>query len=821
MPDLRIAFRSLRAAPIATTVAVLSLALGIGANAAIFSLVNALLIRRLPVKQPEQLALLTTTTPLDYRANYSFRTFDELRTHAAGFDGVVAFSNCCATSQLTVGGRTESVDHRYVSGNFFSVLGVQSVLGRVFVDADENLAGADGVPALISYSLWRRTFNSDRDVVGARIVVDRRPATIVGVLPPRFGGFEVERPFELALPITLLNRPPFDVDSATLNVVLRLKPGHSLAESTRVLRATQPEIRLASMPLRDPPPDFLTDPFALTLVGTGMSRLRDRFAQPLVALLTLVTLVVLIAAGNIANLQLARGLERRHELSVRMALGAGRWRLMRQLVTEALVVASSGAIGGLLFAHWASRALLARLSAGSDPIELDASLDWRLLAFTAVVLVATALFSGVMPAVRATRLTPIGALASHGRGCAGQRVGRVPNGLLVIQIAVSLTLLVTAGLFVRTFARLAALPFGNDRDRVLEVTVEAPTVPAIDKNALYHRLVKGAAAVPGVAVAGGAMNPPLAGTLVGDYVVSDTDTVPPVNAPQIHQADLITPGMLDAWGLPVVAGRDFDEHDSLTGVRVALVNEAFRRRFFPGRALVGTPLGFTLRRPQYGDVTLPRMTVVGIVSDAVFRSVRQPAEPTMYFPLAQINWPILNTYFFIAVRSAAVSPALLAQNVRSALLALNADLQLRIQPLTERVNGTLAQDRLVADLAEFFGAFGLLLAALGLYGMTAYWVAQRRGEIGVRLALGADPAAVVRLVLTRVALLVGIGVATGALLSVWAVKLVAGLLYGVTPTDPVTHTVAVAVLVAVGVAAGALPAWRASRTDPAEILRDE
>jgi putative ABC transport system permease protein len=820
LQDFRLAVRALRTAPIVTAAAVLSLALGIGANTAIFSLVNALLIRMLPVREPGRLALLTTATPVSYNLNYSFKTLDALRRHADAFDGVVAFSNCCATSQLIIGTRTETVDHRYVSGNFFSVVGVQPVLGRVFADADERLAGAEGLPAVIAYSLWQRIFNGDPHAIGMRVVVDRRPATIVGVLPPRFGGFEIGRPFEIALPLTLLTLSPYDVDTVSFNVALRLKRDVSLAEATQVLRAMQPELRLASMPAKNPGPEFLRDPLTLRFAGAGISPLRDQFARPLVALLALVSLVLLIAAGNVANLQLARGMERRHELSVRLALGAERRHLVRQLMTEALVVASCGAIGGLLLAQWASGVLLARLSATREPIVLDLALDWRMLAFTGVGMVATTVFFGVMPALQATHVAPIDALKQQGRGTVGERGVRVSNGLLVIQIAVSLALLVAAGLFVRSFENLTGLSFGDDRNRVLEVRVAAPTVPAIDRNTFYRRLVKAAAAVPGVVVAGGAMNPPLAGTLVGDYVVSDTDAVPPMNAPQLHQSDMITPGMLEAWGLHVVSGRDIDDRDALSGARVVLVNEAFVRRFFPGRALVGTPLAFTFRSPQAGDFTFPRMTVVGVVGDAVFRSIREPAEPTIYLPLAQISGAILNTYFFVAARSASASPALLAGNVRSALLDLNPDLQLTIQPFADRVNATLAQDRLVAELAQFFGAFGLLLAAVGLYGMTAYSVVRRRREVGVRLALGAAPAAIVRLVLVRGASLIAIGVAAGTLLSLGAVKLVAGLLYGIAPRDPLTLVVAVMALSAVGAAATWLPAWRASRIDPAEILRD-
>jgi putative ABC transport system permease protein len=818
MQDLRLAVRTLRAMPIVTAVAIVSLMLGIGANTAIFSLINGLLIRKLPVREPERLALLTTAAPISYNLNYSFKTFDELRRRGSAFDGFIAFSNCCGTSQLTIGTRTESVDHRYVSGNFFSVLGVQPALGRVFGAEDERIA-AEGVPAVISYRVWQRVFSGDPRTVGMRVVVDRQPATIIGVLPPQFGGLEIDHPFEIVLPVTLLTLPPFDVDSVGLNVVVRLKQGMSLASASQVLRAIQPEIRLAAMPAKNASPDFLRDPFTLKFAGAGISRLRDQFGRPLQVLLALITLVLLIAAGNIANLQLARGLERRDELSLRIALGAGRWHLVRQLVAEALLVASCGAVGGLILAQWAGPILLARLADGRDAVAVDLALDWRMLAFTSAVMLVATLSFGVLPAMQATRVAAIDALKHQGRGRIGPRGTSVSSGLIILQMAISLALLVAAGLFVKSFERLAALPFGNGHDRVLEVIVAAPMVPAIDRNAFYHRLVKAAAAVPGVAAAGGAMNPPLAGTLVGDFVVSETDTPPPLSAPQVHQSDIITPGMLDAWGLHVVTGRDIDERDSLSGARVVLVNEAFVRRFFPGRAIVGMSLAFTYRS-QSGDFTLPRMTVVGIVGDAVFRSIRQPDEPTFYMPLAQSGGPILNNYFFVAVRSALTSPALLAAPVRSALLALNPDLHLRMQPLDERIKGTLAQDRLLADLSSFFGAFGLLLASLGLYGITAYSVARRRREVGVRLALGAPRAAVVRLVLTRVGGLIGIGVLAGTLLSLWAVKLVAGLLYETPLRDPITLAVAVVTLSTIGAAAAWLPARRASRIDPAEILRD-
>jgi predicted permease len=389
---------------------------------------------------------------------------------------------------------------------------------------------------------------------------------------------------------------------------------------------------------------------------------------------------------------------------------------------------------------------------------------------------------------------------------------------VVVQVAVSLALVVAAGLFVRTFSHLTQVPLGFDRSGTLLVTLRAPTVPGNERNALYHRLVKAVAAVPGVDFAGGSMNAPLAGTLVGDFVVSRPGTPPPPDAERIRQSDFVTAGMFKAFGIAVDAGRDFDEHDTPASPKVVIVNEALARRFSPGASPIGQPLTLTFR--AQGDYSLGTMTVVGVVRDSVYRSIRTPDEPTVYLPLSQDTDPILTTNFYLGVRSTRQPPEQLTRAVSAAILGVNPDIVLKARPIGDEVHDAMAQDRIVAELSGFFGGLALLLAGLGLYGVTSYAVTQRRAELGIRMALGAAPAMVIRLVLARVSALVTAGVTVGAVLSLGAARFVTALLYGLEPRDPATLAAAAVTLAAVGVLAGWLPAYRASRIDPAEVLRE-
>ncbi len=560
----------------------------------------------------------------------------------------------------------------------------------------------------------------------------------------------------------------------------------SIESATAALRAVQQQVRTGSLPRAVPVDVSHPAPFIAEPAGSGTSTLRERFAQPLVTMLIVVALVLLIACANIANLLLARGAARGHEQSVRRALGASRWQIARHALVESAVLACTGAALGLVFANWASRLLVAQLSTSTDACvarhrarlarpRVHRGDDGRH---------RSPGWSGARPSRHARRAD--GRVTEHGRIAGdGALGGRWSSALIVAQVALSLTLVVAAGLLVQTFERLARAPLGLDRDRTMFVTITAPTVPAADRNLFYHRLVAAARTVPGVEAAGGSLNPPIVGTLVGDIVVTAPGVAPPPNAEAVSQYTDITPGALAAYGTALRAGRDVDDRDTDAAPKVILINETLGRRLFPGRNMLGATVALTFRSSMFGDVPLGTRTIVGITADAAYRSIRAPMQPTIYSPMAQRGGdPILFTYFYLAVRSAAGSPTRLTRSITAALTALNPDLTMTFRPLATAVDDSLAQDRLVAILSGFFGALALLLAGLGLYGVTVL-----RGEPAANRDRHPDgarrgPRGVVRLVLVRVSMLVGAGILIGGAISIWAAAFVAPLLYGLEARDP-------------------------------------
>jgi predicted permease len=832
LQDVRVAGRVLRAAPIVTGVAILSLALGIGANTAIFSLVNGLLLRTLPVAEPERLVTLSTEAARTHVTTtaWTYALWDEIRQRAPQiFDGAVAWSDE-RLNLSTVGGEVQAVDGVYVSGDFFSTLGVSALLGRTFTARDDVRGGGpDGPVAVISYGMWQRRFGGDASIIGTSLVIERTPFTIIGVTPPEFFGAEVGRSFDVAVPVNahrVIRGKDSDIDRGMvwLWIMVRLKPGQSADAATSLLRSVETQIRTATKLTPDmmPPRSQLAAPFTLVPTPLGTSRLRQRYEQPLLVTLGIVGLVLLIACGNIANLLLARTTARRHELSLRLALGATRWRLVRLLLAEALLLSGIGAVAGFVFARWASPLLVAQLSTSVTRVMLDLSLDWRVLAFTVAITGATAVLFGTVPAFRSTRVAPIDALKEQSRGSLGDTRTRLAGGLVVAQVAFSMVLIVAAGLLVGTFERLATLPLGFDSDRVLTVRVDA-TRASIDPSGripFYHQLVSAVAAVPGVARASGSLAPP-----VGDGfnlgMLDATGAPPPQPEPgpvpfwnsRMTLLNQITPGWFATYGTTIRAGRDIDDRDTQGALQVALVNEAYARKFLPGRNPIGETVTFSEMSPR---------TIIGLVRDTVYISVRDGVRPTVYVPLAQPDAvgrgpaPTVN----ISVRSSDGSPGVLAPGIAAALTAVDRNLALTFRPLQDRIDATLTRERLVALLAGFFGALALLLAALGLYGVTSYAVTRRRAEIGIRMALGAEPAGVLRLVLVRVFTLVALGVIIGTAVSLWSSQFIASLLYELQPRDGVTLVTAALTLAAVGAIAGWLPAHRASRISPTEVLRD-
>jgi predicted permease len=834
MRDLRLAVRALKSTPVVSFVAVLSLALGIGANTAMFSIVNSLLLRALPVKVPQELALLTDNAARGI-TSWTNSIWEQIRQRREVFDGVFAWSTM--RFNLAAGGETEFADGIWASGSMFETLGVPAMLGRTFTEADDARGGGpDGPVTVISYAFWQRRFGGAADAIGKTLEIERIPYTIIGVTPADFFGPDVGRAFDIAIPIgtePLIRGKESALDQKWwwwLTVMARLKPGQSIEAGTAALRGLQPQIREGALP--DGPPgavaDYLKEKFTLVAAGTGNSSLRRRYERPLLTILFVVALVLLIACANIANLLLARATARRHEWSVRLALGASRWRLGRQLLTESLILAGAGAALGIVVAQWGSRLLVSQLSTQTNTVFLDLALDWRVLAFTSAVTIVTALLFGTAPALRATRAAPAYAL----RASAGQARSPViyglprrslgegwASGLVVAQVALSLVLVVAAGLFVRTFGSLARLHLGFDRDRVLLVSVNAQRtdVPAADRLPLWERLRQRVLAVPGVSAAAVSFMTPVTGGVWNLPVLEVSGGVPLSGRQRVSNFNAVTPGWFTTFGTPILAGRDFNDGDRKNAPSVILVNEAFAKRFLNG----ANPIGHTVIL-GIGDRPAPPREVVGLVADAVYRALREPVPATMYIPVAQFDdsRQPAPPAVIINVRAANGSPALLTRSVGAAIGDVNRDLALTYRLLADQVDASLTQERIVAMLSGFFGALALLLAGLGLYGVTSYAVTRRRAEIGIRMALGAAPGGVVRLVLSRVALLVGTGVLVGAGASVWLSKYVATLLYGLEPRDPVTLAGAAVTLAAVGALAGWLPAHRASRIDPAQVLRD-
>jgi predicted permease len=571
------------------------------------------------------------------------------------------------------------------------------------------------------------------------------------------------------------------------------------------MRRLQPQIRDAGAPqaVAYPDVDILKSPLTLIPGASGTSALRRRYAQPLSILVGLVALVLIIACANLAAVMLARAASRRHDLSVQRALGASGSRLAYHLLVECLVLSGLGTLVGLVVARWGAAWLTARLSTPVTPVVLDLSGDWRVVTFTAIVSLLTTFSFGVAPAIRAARVDPVDALREHGQI---QRAGPWGAVLIAGQVSLSLLLVVTAGLFVRSFARLTTTPTGFDTDRVLLVNVNTThaNLERTQRLPLFMRAIEATRAIPGVSAVGGSSMTPFDGIAVIDFVTVTGSSVRP-EAERAVATNVISPGWLAAYGMQLEEGRDFDASDVAGARPVAIVNHAFVRRFFA----VGSALGRTFSGVNGGTTT-----VIGIVSDAVYNSLKEPAPPTAYFHLGAA--PVSLTF---SVHVGSGSAAHVASAVAKSLSTLNPDLAFSFRTLDDQVWATLNQDRVLAMLSGFFGALALLLAGLGVYGVTADAVTRRRTEIGIRMALGATPADVMRVTLLRVGAVVGAGLAIGLLISAWASQFVRTLVFGLEPRDATTLLGSVVVLLIVGLTAGAIPAWRAARVDPAEVLR--
>ncbi len=814
LQDLRYAIRALKSTPAFAAVSILSLALGIGANTAIFSLINSLTLKTLPVTHPEQLLQLTKGKD-DY---YTNPIWEQLRDRQDIFSGLFAVGG--ASFNLSSGGEARHVDGYFVSGQFFETLGLHAALGRTLTIADDK-RGCPGT-VVLSHAFWQKEYGARADIVGKSISLENHPFEIVGALEPGFTGVEVGTAIDLYAP--LCSEKISSGESSVLDgrnwwwlgIIGRPKPGVSTAQVTARLKTLAPEIFKATLLPNQKPEDqteYLNNAFEAHPFANGISDLRRNYQRALTILMVITGLVLLIACANVANLLLARSAARQREIAIRMALGLGRARLMRQLLTESLLLSLTGAALGILFAQWGARLLVRFLSSTNNRVFLDLTIDLRVLAFTAGVAILTGLLFGLAPAWRGTRVDPQSAMKANARGVIeGSRFG-IGKALVVVQVALSLLLVVGAVLMLSTFFKLETVNTGFERDGILLAHVELSNYPKEQLSAVLQEVLDRLRALPGVRSASASSITPVSGwrwsqevRIEGYAPKSREDTNVWFNS--------VTKGFFETLGTGFLAGRDFNAGDTPKSSQVAIVNETLAKKFFAGQ----NPIGKRYRTEEGNKLTDP-VEIIGVVKDAKYRSLRDEVPPTAYLPSTQGAFFHQTANF--ELRVAAGAPTALIPGVKSAFAEVNRDLSLQFITLSTQIDESLTRERLLAKLSGFFGALALLLAIIGLYGVMSYNVARRRNEIGIRMALGAEQSRVLRMVLREVAILIVTGLAIGLIAALATTRFIASFLYGIKSTDPLTLSLAAAVLAIVAAIAGYYPARQASRLDPMAALREE
>jgi predicted permease len=812
--DVKYALRSLLRSPGFAIVAVLSLGLGIGANSAVFSLYNALVLRTLPVPDPEELVQLTFG---DGRTSFTNPLWEELRDRQDVLSGVFAFST--SNFNLANGGEERNVQGYLVSGDFFRTLGVVPVLGRLLSNGDDYR----GCPAAatVSYGFWQREMGGETQAVGSSVSLNGTPFSVVGVVDPSFTGVDVGRAIDVYVPLCalpLVGRDYLDMRSAWfLRVFGRPGGGLTAQQASARLAALSPTVFGATVPPlwdADGQERYRAYTFAAREAPNGVSSWRGRYRTALLVLLALVGAVLLIACANVANLLLARATRRQHEVAIRRAIGSGRARLVRLLVTESLLLSLLSVMVALVFARWASGLLVGLLSR-SQNVWFDLSLDGRVLGFTIVIATATGILFGLAPALRATAVAPQSALRTAGREMADRR-GRFSVGkmLVVGQLALSLSLVVGAGLLIGTLTRLTTLETGFNRDGVLLATV-------VNRNAGYSaeeariansQILERIRALPGVQSASAARITPIGGPSWNNII--EVDGYEPLDERDaIVWFNATTDAFFATLQTPLLAGRDFAARDVLGSVPVAVINESLARKFF-GEA---QPLGRRFRTTAPGENPVA-YEVIGVVADTKYQSIDEETSPIAYFALSQSSrdWGTLR----YLVRTAG-PPTGLISSVANTIVEVHPRITVRFSTLADDVAASLTRPRLLAVLSGFFGAVALLLAMIGLYGTLSYRVTNRRNEIGLRLALGAARGRVLGMVLREVSVLVLLGVVLGVGVALASTRLLSSFLFGLTATEPSTLVASAVVLATVALVAGAVPAWRATRVDPMVALREE
>jgi putative ABC transport system permease protein len=826
--DVRYGIRQLKQSPGFTLVAVLSLALGIGANTAIFQLVNAIRLTMLPVENPNELASITFDKDAgragwwsSRSANFTYAQWEQVRDRQQAFTGVLAWS--AARFNLAGGGEPRFAEGLYVSGDFFRVLGVKAALGRTFTAQDDNQACAAG--AVVSHAFWQREFGGDPRILGRMVSWDGHAVPVIGVTPPSFFGVEVGNRYDVAIPLCADRMMAEDKKGRMpiahawwLSLMGRLKPGWTARSATAHLHTLSPRIMQATLPTSYKPDlakKYLSNQLGATEAGTGISGLRKQYEQPLWLLMATTGLVLLIACANLANLLLARASVRETEIAVRMAIGASRWRLVRQLLAESLLLAIAGAALGAGLALGLSRALLAFISTGDKPVFVGLSPDWRVLGFTGALAVLTCLLFGLLPALRATYLSPVAAMRAGGRSVtAGPERFSLRRVLVATQVALSLVLLVGALLFVRSLHNLLNTDAGFQSEGVLMVQIGFGKAQYAKERrlAVYRELSDRLASIAGATSAAQVGMTPVSGSGWDNFI--GPDSAPAAASGKHSWFNRAGPDYFRTMGTRVVAGREFNERDTLSSPKVAIVNEMFARKFFGG----ANPVGRTFHLEAEAGKPEPLFQIVGLVKNTKYYELREDFRPIGFFPIAQDESPEPGATFVLRIAS---SPGGVMSAAKAAVAGVNPLMAIQFRPFSAQLADSVLRERLMATLSGAFGLLAGLLSTLGLYGVIAYMVARRRNEIGVRMALGADRARVIRLVLREAILLVSVGLAAGVVIALWAGRAAAALLFGLAPRDPVSIVAAMALLTAIALIASYGPARRAAAIEPMAALRDE
>ena len=843
--DIRFGVRMLAKNPAFTGVAVLTLALGIGANTGIFSILRQVLLQRLPVRHPEELVLLYGPGPKQGHVSsdedshggdagaesFSYPMYLNLRDHNQVFAGLAAKDT--AGVSLAYRGQTERSRADLVTGNYFETLGVNAEIGRIFEPGDSSAPGSSPV-VMLSYGYWKGRFGGDPGVLNQSVLVNDKPMTIVGVVQPGFDGVQPGFVPDVYIPISMVTllRPPDrsargEVRPSALEnhkdywikVIGRLKPGMSRERAAAGIAPLFRSLLRDELPLNtgwneSQKAEFLAKKLILRDGARGRPILQTAVGPQIAALMSLVGVVLFIACANVAGLLTARGAARQREIGIRLSLGASRGRLIRQLVIESLLLSAISALAGLAIANWTSTALVRFAAENGIAKGLSGDLNASVLGFACVLAVACGILFGVVPSLRATRVELVTTLKEQaGALSSGLVHTRLRKALVVCQVALTLLLVMGAGGFARSLYNVKHIDLGLRPEHILQFRV-APQLNGYDQArsfGFFRELEDRVTAIPGVLSLSGALEPLIADSDRGSNVTVEGE--PPALAGTRHVLrNAIGPGHFSNLGIPLLKGREFTRADGTGGPKVAIVNETFVKTFFPNT----DPLG---HRMKFGAGSDPLdMEIVAVVKNSRHTDVKEEDHPFVYIPYAQEQNVGALTYY----ARTSTDPTALATTVRNVVSQLDSSLPVDdLRSFEEQVDRMVASDRLIATLAEIFGVLAALLAAIGIYGLLAYTVTQRTREIGVRMALGADAQRVGGMILKDVASLMGIGVLLGLPLAYGLARLINSLLYGVKAFEPLSVVVALAVLLFVALGAACLPARRATQVDPLVALRYE